>query len=274
MSDTTKDLINTLDQAELDALINLNKDIKENSGDEDKNKKNYTKIIQKKFDEKKISEDNNEKIIKINLIAIIYKIGDDYEFKFKIIKNNNDMGISNFINENSIYVYHRISTNIDKSKCNNFNQAFNDNAKYNLFLNNIKRTPQNILYTLSYIFENITYNIVLSIPIIIILTDKNKLILIDYSEGSSIPINTDTNTDIDITLLLIISKQLFTTITKYLKDNFENELDELVNIYSEDNIINNIGVNNNEKKYRKSNNIDLIINKVQSSVASQIVAEL
>jgi hypothetical protein len=274
MSDTTKDLINTLDQAELDALINLNKDIKENSGDEDKNKKKYTKIIQKKFDEKKISEDNNEKIIKINLIAIIYKIGADYEFKFKIIKNNNDMDISNFINENSIYVYHRISTNIDKSKCNNFNQVFNDNAKYNLFLNNIKRTPRNILYTLSYIFENITYNIVLSIPIIIILTDKNKLILIDYSEGSSIPINTDTNTDIDITLLLIISKQLFTTITKYLKDNFENELDELVNIYSVDNIINNIDVNSNEKKYRKSNNIDLIINKVQSSVASQIVAEL
>jgi hypothetical protein len=184
------------------------------------------------------------------------------------------MDISNFINENSIYVYHRISTNIDKSKCNNFNQVFNDNAKYNLFLNNIKRTPRNILYTLSYIFENITYNIVLSIPIIIILTDKNKLILIDYSEGSSIPINTDTNTDIDITLLLIISKQLFTTITKYLKDNFENELDELVNIYSVDNIINNIDVNSNEKKYRKSNNIDLIINKVQSSVASQIVAEL
>jgi hypothetical protein len=268
MSDTTKD------QAELDALINLNKDIKENSGDEDKNKQKYTKIIQKKFDESKISEDNNEKIIKINLIAIIYKIGDDYEFKFKIIKNNNEMDIGNFINENSIYVYHRISTNPDKSKskCNNFNQVFNDNNKYNLFLNNIKRTPQNILYTLSYIFENITYNIVLSIPIIIILTDKNKLILINYSEESSI--FTNTYTDIDITLLLIISKRLFTTITKYLKDNFENELDELVIIYNEDNIINNIGVNSNDKKYRKSNNIDSIINNVRPSVASQIVEAL
>jgi hypothetical protein len=266
MGDTTKD------QAEREALINLNKDIKENSGDEDKNKQKYTKIIQKKFDESKISGDNNEKIIKINLIAIIYKIGDDYEFKFKIIKNNNDMGISNFINENSIYVYHRISTNTYKSKCNNFNQVFNDNNKYNLFLNNIKRTPQNILYTLSYIFENITYNIVLSIPIIIILTDKKKLILINYSEESSI--STNTNTDIDITLLLIISKRLFTTITKYLKDNFENELEELVNIYSDDNIINSIDVNYNDKKYRKSNNIDSIINNVRPSVASQIVEAL
>jgi hypothetical protein len=274
MSDTTKDLLNTLDKTELEALINLNNDIKENSGDEDKNKQKYTKIIQKKFDESKISKDNNEKIIKINLIAIIYKRGADYEFKFKIIKNNNEMGISNFINENSIYVYHRISTNTYKSKCNNFNQIFNDNNKYNLFLNNIKRTPQNILYTLSYIFENITYNIVLSIPIIIILTDKNKLILINYSEENSISTNTDTNTDIDITLLLIISKRLLTTITKYLKDNFENELDELVIIYNDDNIINNIGVNSNDKKYRKSNNIDSIINNVRPSVASQIVEAL
>jgi hypothetical protein len=261
MNDTTKD------QAELEALINLNKDIKENSGDKDKNKKKYTKIIQKKFDESKIYEDNNEKIIKINLIPIIYKKGADYEFKFKIIKNNNEMDISNFINEKSIYLYHRISTNIDNSKCNIFNQVFNDNVKYINFLNNLKTKPQNILYKLSYIFENITYNIVLSIPIIIILTDKDKLILIDYSEGSSISINTNTYTDIDITLLLIISKQLFTTITKYLKDNFENELDELVNIYSDDSIINSIDVNYNGKKYRTSNNIDLIINKVQQSVA-------
>jgi hypothetical protein len=45
-------------------------------------------------------------------------------------------------------------------------------------------------------------------------------------------------------------------------------------MYNEDNIINNISVNSNDKKYRKSNNIDLIINKVRPSVASQIVEAL
>jgi hypothetical protein len=53
---------------------------------------------------------------------------------------------------------------------------------------------------------------------------------------------------------------LFTTITKYLKDNFENELDELLGNYNDERIF-NIGVDPIGKKYRTTNNIDSIINK-------------
>lgn len=232
-------------------------------------KKEYTKIIQKKFDGNEAPEapERIEQIIKINLIAIIYKQNDNYELKFKIIKYNNQIDIAKFINEKSIYVYHRIRTIIDKKICINFNKVFPGNENYNNFLRNIKQTNQNILYTLSYIFDNITYNIQLSIPIIIILTGKDKLIMIDYSESTnrdSTFTNTDTNTDtnknIDLTLLSIISKQLFTTITKYLKDNFENELNELLNNYNDERIF-NIDVESPGEKYRTTNNIDSIINK-------------
>jgi hypothetical protein len=228
-------------------------------------KKEYTKIIQKKFDGNEAPEapERIEQIIKINLIAIIYKQNDNYELKFKIIKYNNQIDIAKFINEKSIYVYHRIRTIIDKKICINFNKVFPGNENYNNFLRNIKQTNQNILYTLSYIFNNITYNIQLSIPIIIILTGNDKLIMIDYSK-SNIPIgtftDTDTNKNIDLTLLSIISTQLFTTITKYLKDNFENELDELLGNYNDERIF-NIGVDPIGKKYRTTNNIDSIINK-------------
>jgi hypothetical protein len=234
--------------------------------DSSNKEKEYTKIIQKKFDGNEAPEapERIEQIIKINLIAIIYKRNDNYELKFKIIKYNNEIDIAKFINEKSIYVYNRISTIIDKKNCINFNKVFPDNLNYNNFLRNInKQTNQNILYTLSYIFENITYNIQLSIPIIIILTGNDKLIMIDYSK-SNIPIgtftDTDTNKNIDLTLLSIISTQLFTTITKYLKDNFENELDELLGNYNDERIF-NIGVDPIGKKYRTTNNIDSIINK-------------
>ena len=229
-------------------------------------KKEYTKIIQKKFDGNEAPEEpkGNEQFIKINLIAIIYKRNDNYELTFKIIKYNNEIDIAKFINEKSIYVYHRIRTIIAKTNCINFNKVFPNNLKYNNFLHNIKQTKQNILYTLSYIFDNITYNIQLSIPIIIILTGKDKLIMIDYSK-STIPIgtftDTDTNTNIDLTLLSIISKQLFTTITKYLKDNFEYELNELLDNYTTEGSIFNKDLNTINEKYRTKNNIDSIINK-------------
>lgn len=246
-----------------DALRYLNTLIRKD--DSSNRKKEYTKIIQKKFDGNKAPEvpKENEQFIKINLIAIIYIQNNNYELKFKIIKYNNEIDIAKFINEKSIYVYHRIRTIIDKKNCINFNKVFPDNANYNNFLRNIKQTNQNILYTLSYIFDNITYNIQLSIPIIIILTGNDKLIMIDYSK-STIPIGTftDTNTNIDLTLLSIISKQLFTTITKYLKDNFENELDELLGNYNDERIF-NIGVDPISEKYRTTNNIDSIINKKQ-----------
>lgn len=249
------------DDTVLDTLKNLNTGIKNISNDT--RKKEYTKIIQKKFDGNEAPEapERIEQIIKINLIAIIYKRNDNYELKFKIIKYNNEIDIAKFINEKSIYVYNRISTIIDKKNCINFNKVFPDNLNYNNFLLNIKQTKQNILYTLSYIFDNITYNIQLNIPIIIILTGNDKLIMIDYSK-SNIPISTftDTNTDIDLTLLSIISKQLFTTITKYLKDNFENELDELLGNYNDERIF-NIGVDPIGEKYRTTNNIYSIINK-------------
>lgn len=244
-----------------DALRYLNTLIRKD--DSSNRKKEYTKIIQKKFDGNKAPEEN-EQFIKINLIAIIYIQNNNYELKFKIIKYNNEIDIAKFINEKSIYVYHRIRTIIDKKNCINFNKVFPDNANYNNFLRNIKQTNQNILYTLSYIFENITYNIQLSIPIIIILTGNDKLIMIDYNESTnrdSTFTDTDTNTNIDLTLLSIISKQLFTTITKYLKDNFENELDELLGNYNDDKSIFNIGVDPIGKKYRTTNNIDSIINK-------------
>ena len=243
-----------------DTLINLNTGIKKD--DSFNIKKKYTKIIQKKFDGNKAPKEN-EQFIKINLIAIIYIQNNNYELKFKIIKYNNEIDIAKFINEKkSIYVYHRISTIIDKNNCINFNKVFPDNENYNIFLRTIKQTKQNILYTLSYIFDNITYNIQLNIPIIIILTGNDKLIMIDYSK-STIPIGTftDTNKNIDLTLLSIISKQLLTTITKYLKDNFENELDELLGNYNDDKRIFNIGVDPIGKKYRTTNNIDSIINK-------------
>ena len=248
---------NEKDKEEYDNLVNLNTNIKDRTNIKDKKNINYTKIIQKTFYEKK--ETDNDQFIKIKLIAIIYKNTDNYDFKFKIIKNNNKINIVNFINDASIYVYHRIRTNIAKNNCINFNKVFPANENYNIFLRDIKQNNQNILYTLSYIFENITYNIQLSIPIIIILTDNNKLIMIDYSK-SNIPINTFTDTNIDLTLLSIISKQLFTTITKYLKDNFENELDELLRNYTDESIF-NIGVKSIGEKYRTTNNIDSIINK-------------
>ena len=243
-----------------DTLINLNTGIKKD--DSFNIKKKYTKIIQKKFDGNKAPKEN-EQFIKINLIAIIYIQNNNYELKFKIIKYNNEIDIAKFINEKSIYVYHRIRTIIDKKNCINFNKVFPDNANYNNFLRNIKQTNQNILYTLSYIFDNITYNIQLSIPIIIILNGNDKLIMIDYNESTyrdSTFTNTDTNTNIDLTLLSIISKQLFTTITKYLKDNFENELDELLGNYNDDKIIFNKDFNPISEKYRTKNNIDSIIN--------------
>lgn len=250
------------DETVFDTLKNLNTGIINISNDT--RKKEYTKIIQKKIDGNEAPEapKGNEQFIKINLIAIIYKRNDNYELTFKIIKYNNEIDIAKFINEKSIYVYHRIRTIIDKKNCINFNKVFPDNANYNNFLRNIKQTNQNILYTLSYIFDNITYNIQLNIPIIIILTGNDKLIMIDYSK-SNIPISTftDTNTNIDLTLLSIISKQLFTTITKYLKDNFENELDELLGNYNDDKRLFNIGVDPISEKYRTTNNIDSIINK-------------
>ena len=232
-------------------------------------KKEYTKIIQKKFDGNEAPEEpkGNGQFIKINLIAIIYIQNTNYELKFKIIKYNNEIDIAKFINEKSIYVYHRISTIIDKKKCINFNKVFPDNENYNIFLRNInKQTNQNILYTLSYIFENITYNIQLNIPIIIILTGNDKLIMIDYSEGTNrdstfTNTDTDTNKNIDLTLLSIISKQLFTTITKYLKDNFEYELNELLDNYTTEGSIFNKDLNTINEKYRTTNNIDSIINK-------------
>ena len=246
-----------------DTLRDLNTGIKKDYSSN--RKKEYTKIIQKKFDGNEAPEEpkRNEQFIKINLIAIIYIQNNNYELKFKIIKYNNEIDIAKFINEKkSIYVYHRISTIIDKNNCINFNKVFPDNENYNIFLRTIKQTKQNILYTLSYIFDNITYNIQLNIPIIIILTGNDKLIMIDYSK-STIPIGTftDTNKNIDLTLLSIISKQLLTTITKYLKDNFENELDELLGNYNDDKRIFNIGVDPIGKKYRTTNNIDSIINK-------------
>ena len=254
------------DDTLFDTLQNLNTGIINISNDT--RKKEYTKIIQKKFHGNEAPEEpkRNEQFIKINLIAIIYIQNTNYELKFKIIKYNNEIDIAKFINEKSIYVYHRISTIIDKKKCINFNKVFPDNENYNIFLRNInKQTNQNILYTLSYIFENITYNIQLNIPIIIILTGNDKLIMIDYSEGTNrdstfTNTDTDTNKNIDLTLLSIISKQLFTTITKYLKDNFEYELNELLNNYNNKSIF-NIGVDPISEKYRTTNNIDSIINK-------------
>ena len=262
MADTAQSQDKDDDNTLRDTLINLNTGIKKD--DSFNIKKKYTKIIQKKFDGNKAPEvpKENEQFIKINLIAIIYKQNNNYELKFKIIKYNNKIDIAKFINEKkSIYVYHRISTIIDKNNCINFNEVIKDNEDYNIFLRIIKQTNKNILYTLSYIFDNITYNIQLNIPIIIILTGKDKLIMIDYSK-STIPIGTftDTNTNIDLTLLSIISKQLFTTITKYLKDNFENELNELLNNYNDDERIFNIDVESPGEKYRTKNNIDSIIN--------------
>ena len=247
-----------------DTLRDLNTGIKKDYSSN--RKKEYTKIIQKKFDGNEAPEEpkRNEQFIKINLIAIIYIQNNNYELKFKIIKYNNEIDIAKFINEKkSIYVYHRISTIIDKNNCINFNKVFPDNENYNIFLRTIKQTKQNILYTLSYIFDNITYNIQLSIPIIIILNGNDKLIMIDYNESTyrdSTFTDTDTNTNIDLTLLSIISKQLFTTITKYLKDNFEYELNELLDNYTTEGSIFNKDLNTINEKYRTKNNIDSIIN--------------
>jgi len=217
-----------------------------------KKEKEYTKIIQNSFDKaEEIKKDDIN--IKINLIAIIYKKGDDYVFKFKIIKNNNNIDIKNFINEDSIYVYN----NNYKINCKKFNQKFTDEMIYNNYLNDINKTNNlKILYTLSYIFNDIVYNISLNIPIIIILTNLNKLIMIDYIYNSN-PDSTYNNI-IDLTLLSIISKQLYTTITKYLKYNFEIELEDLLS--------NNINDQFNKdfdfivENYRTSNNINEIIN--------------
>jgi hypothetical protein len=249
------------DKQDIENLENLNKRINE----KDNNKKKYSKKIQKTFDEneeRKENENENEKIIiNINLIAIIYKKNEgNYNFEFIIIKNNNEINIEKFNNDKSIYVYHDRSKII--SNCNNFKTKFTNNDVYNIFLNIIKKNSKNILYTLSYIFNDITYNIRLSIPIIIILTNVNRLIMIDYSNHTPNDKPNDTPNDIDLILLSIISKQLFTTITKYLKDNFETELGRLYDTYhNNNNIFNIIDINNNQKIYRKSNNIDSIINK-------------
>ena len=85
--------------------------------------------------------------------------------------------------------------------------------------------------------------------------------MIDYSNDTLNDEPNDAPNDIDLILLSIISKQLFRTITKYLKDNFETELDILCDKYYNNNIFNIIEVYNNEKIYRKSNNIDSIIKK-------------
>ena len=233
--------------------------------------KKYTKKIQKKFDENEERKENeNEKIIiNINLIAIIYKKNDDnYNFEFIIIKNNNEINIEKFNNYKSIYVYHDRSKII--SKCNNFNKKFTNNDDVNNnFLNIIKKKSKNILYTLSYIFNDITYNIRLSIPIIIIITNVDRLIMIDYSNDTLNDEPNDAPNDIDLILLSIISKQLFRTITKYLKDNFETELDILCDKYYNNNIFNIIEVSNNDKQYRKSNNIDSIIKKNDNGLSSR-----
>jgi len=211
----------------------------------------YTKIIQKSFDE--TEEKKDEEInIKIDLIAIIYKNINKYEFKFRIIKYNNQINIEKFINKDSIYVYYK-----DKINCKKFNEKFTQDNNISKYLNNIKKENKKKLYILSYIFnDKKTFNILLHIPIIIILTNSNKLIMIDYIDSSTQ--DSSDNNIIDLTILSIISKQLSTTIGKYLKNNFENELSDILDNY--DNDLFNIIFDNINEKYRTSNNINEIIN--------------
>jgi hypothetical protein len=240
------------DNNDKETLERLKQRINEFSEEDNKEKK-YTKIIQKTFDKNEETKED-ETTININLIAIIYKkVDNNYNFEFIIIKNNNEIIFEKFKNDTSIYVYHERNKII--SNCNNFNKKFTNKDACNNFLNTIKEKSKNILYTLSYNFNDITYNIQLSIPIIIILTDTKKLIMINYSKVHPADTDSDTNTytNIDLTLLSIISTQLFTTITKYLKDNFETELGGLCDKYHDNNIFNNIELYNSTKEYRKRN---------------------
>jgi hypothetical protein len=109
---------------------------------------------------------------------------------------------------------------------------------------------------LSYTIGDTIYNIILSIPIIIILTKKDetkKLILININEKK------DTENEngkgkglncINLKILTTVSKELFRSIKKYLKYNFENEIIEIIEENS-NLIINNIEIYSTDKEYNK-----------------------
>jgi len=200
-------------------------------------------------------EDSNNINIKIKLIAIIYKYSiDTYQFKFKIIKKENQDNIENYINDESFYVIHDMKTNIND--CRNLNNEFKQNTDYNNFLNKINTTDISNNMILSYTINDTIYNIILSIPIIIILTKKDetkKLILININEKKDTEMENGKGKGlncINLKILTTVSKELFRSIKKYLKYNFENEIIEIIEENS-NLIINNIEIYSTDKEYNK-----------------------
>jgi hypothetical protein len=214
--------------------------------------KKYSKLI--KNYNIATDEDSNNINIKIKLIAIIYKDSiDTYQFKFKIIKKENQDNIENYINDESFYVIHDMKTNIND--CRNLNNEFKQNTDYNNFLNKINTTDISNNMILSYTIDDTIYNIILSIPIIIILTKKDetkKLILININEKKDTEMENGKGKGlncINLKILTTVSKELFRSIKKYLKYNFENEIKEIIE--NSTLLINNIEIYSTDKEYNK-----------------------